>query len=88
MYKRQIIFFGKEITYHELNNAVSRFANALYNMGIRKGDVVALYLPNIPQFVIAYYGALKAGATITAVSPLLGKENFNSSLAIQKQKLL
>ena len=60
-----IIFFGREITYQDLNNAADRFANALHNMGIEKGDVVALYLPNVPQFVISYYGAMKAGATLT-----------------------
>jgi long-chain acyl-CoA synthetase len=46
------------------------FAAALASLHVRKGDRVALYLPNIPQFVIAYYGVLKAGAVVTAISPL------------------
>ena len=83
-----IVFFGKEITYQELNDAVSRFANALYNMGIRKGDVVALYLPNTPQFVIAYYGALKAGATITAVSPLYRERELQFQLSNSEAKVI
>jgi len=49
---------------------VDRFATALQKMGVAKGDRVALFLPNMPQFVISYYGALKAGAIVTAISPL------------------
>ena len=67
LYPRQIaiIFYGKEISYRELDELTDRFATALYDSGVRKGDCVALFMPNIPQFVIAYYGALKAGATVT-----------------------
>ena len=48
----------------------NRFANALIKHGVAKGDCVALFLPNIPQFIIAYFGVLKAGAVVTAISPL------------------
>lgn len=65
-----IIFEGNRITYRRLNELTDRFANALEGLGVRKGDKVALFLPNIPQFVIAYYGALKAGATVTPLNPL------------------
>ncbi len=37
---------------------------------MKKGDRVAVFLPNIPQFIIAYFGVLKAGATVTSISPL------------------
>ena len=72
LYPRQIaiIFYGKKISYRELDELTDRFATALYDSGVRKGDCVALFMPNIPQFVIAYYGALKAGATVTTISPL------------------
>jgi long-chain acyl-CoA synthetase len=72
LYSRQtaIIFYGRKITYKELNELTDRFATALYSLGVRKGDRVGLFMPNIPQFVIAYYGALKTGAIVTAVSPL------------------
>jgi len=83
-----IIFLGKEITYQELNDAADRFANALYNMGIRKGDIVALYLPNLPQFVIGYYGALKAGATVTAVSPLYKERELEFQLNNSEAKVI
>ena len=57
-------------SYEELNSFSDHFASALFAMGVRKGDRVALFLPNIPQFVIAFYGILKTGAIVTAISPL------------------
>jgi long-chain acyl-CoA synthetase len=68
--KAAIAYFRREITYAELDSLASRFAGALAALGVKKGDGVALFLPNIPQFVIAYYGVLKAGAVLTAISPL------------------
>jgi len=58
------------LSYRALREAVNRFANALAQMGVKKGDRVAIYLPNSPQFAIAYYGALKAGAVIAPVNPI------------------
>jgi long-chain acyl-CoA synthetase len=63
-------YAGKEITYAQLDEAASQFANALASLGVKKGDRVAVFLPNIPQFIIAYFGILKAGAVVTAISPL------------------
>src|SRR4030066_701623 len=65
-----IIFYGKKISYRELRDQVDRFATALHDLGVKKGDRVALLLLNSPQFIIAYFGALKAGATLTAISPV------------------
>ncbi|RIK20368.1 MAG: long-chain fatty acid--CoA ligase, partial [Chloroflexi bacterium] len=58
------------LSYRALREAVNRFASALAQMGVKKGDRVAIYLPNSPQFAIAYYGALKAGAVIAPVNPI------------------
>jgi len=69
-----IIFQDKKITYRELTEKVSSFATGLQKLGLVKNDRVAIYLPNIPQFIISYYGALKAGAIVTSISPLF-KEN-------------
>jgi len=69
-HKTAIVFYSLEISYQELDITTDAFAAALYRMGVRKGDRVALFLPNIPQFVISFYGALKAGAIITTMSPL------------------
>jgi long-chain acyl-CoA synthetase len=72
MYPKNVamVFFGKRITYNELSTLTDRFAVALGKLGVKKRDRVALFLPNMPEFVIAYYGAMKAGAIVTAVSPL------------------
>ena len=64
------IFFGAKLTYRDLDEAANRFAHALLNLGLGRGDRVALMLPNCPQFLIAFYGALKAGAVVTAMNPL------------------
>jgi len=68
--KTAVIFYGRKMNYRELRDQVDRFAAALHDLGIKKGDKVALLLLNSPQFIIAYMGALKAGATLTAISPV------------------
>ncbi len=65
-----LIFMGKVINYKELGDLVNRFATALQKMGVKKGSRVATLLPNIPQMVIAYYGALAAGASMVLNNPL------------------
>ena len=65
-----IIFRGMEIDYSDLDILSNKFASALNSIGVINGARVALFLPNIPQFVIAYYAILKAGGIVTAISPL------------------
>ena len=57
--KTAILFEGKQIKYSELNAMANRLANAMMANGIQKGDRVALYLPNIPEFAICYYATGK-----------------------------
>lgn len=64
-----IIFYGNRISYKELNEQVERFAAGLWDIGVRKGDRVALLLPNCPQFVIAFYAAQRIGAIVVACNP-------------------
>lgn len=66
-----LTFYDKTITYAELVAAVNRFASSLQARGVQKGDRVAIMLPNCPQYVIAYYGILQAGAIVTQVNPML-----------------
>ena len=66
-----IIFDALEITYSELLTLTERFAAALAGLGIKKGDRVAIHLPNCPQFAVAYYAALMNGAIFTPCSPLM-----------------
>lgn len=56
-----ISFMGKETTYKELDLLSDKFATALATLGVKKGDRVAIFMVNVPQFVIAYYGILKVG---------------------------
>src|SRR6266536_2153502 len=76
-----IRFFGRSITYRELDAAANRFANALIDLGVKKGDRVALYMPNCPQMVIAYYGGLRAGAVVVPCSPLYVESELEHQLA-------
>ena len=65
-----IWFMKNKITYKKLNDIVERLATALVNLGVKRGDVVAIMIPNFPQFIISYYGILRAGAIVTACSVL------------------
>ncbi|MEM3580224.1 MAG: AMP-binding protein, partial [Candidatus Bathyarchaeia archaeon] len=78
--KTAIIYFDRKITYKELDLLSDKFATALVDLGVKKEDKVAIYLPNIPQFVISYYGALKAGAIVTAISPLYREREVEHQL--------
>jgi len=72
-------YYGASLSYRELREQADAFAAGLGNLGVRKGDRVALYLVNSPQFVIAYFGILKAGGTVVPVSPVYS----SSELAFQ-----
>jgi long-chain acyl-CoA synthetase len=65
-----VVFYGRSLSYGELRDATDRLANALASLGVKKGERVALYLLNSPQFIIAYFAALKCGATVTPISPI------------------
>lgn len=68
--KAALIYGDKEITYRQLDVLTNQFGNSILSLGIGRGDRVALLLPNMPQFVVAFFGALKAGAVVTAINPL------------------
>ena len=68
--KTAIVFYGNNISYTDLRDRVDRFATALQQLGVKKGDVIALLLLNSPEFVVAFYGCLKAGAIVSPVSPV------------------
>ena len=68
--KTALIYNNREISYSELNRVSNQFSNFIAGHGIKKGDRVALFMPNIPQFAIAFFGVLKAGAVVTTISPL------------------
>jgi long-chain acyl-CoA synthetase len=75
-----IHFYDERLSYRSLAHWVNRFAHALIALGVKKGDRVALHLPNCPQFVIAYYGALRAGAVVAAHSPIYTETELEHQL--------
>jgi long-chain acyl-CoA synthetase len=75
-----LIFFGQKIGYRELDHLSNRFAHAMRKLGVKAGDCIAIILPNIPQFIIAFYGTLKAGAVIVLGSPLSSEQEITHQL--------
>ena len=71
-----LIFMGKKISYRKLRELADRFATALTDLGVEKGDRIALFLPNCPQYVIAFYGILKAGGIVVPNNPLLSEDEL------------
>lgn len=78
--KNVFTFMGVEVTFAELDKYANRFANMLIACGLRKGDAVGINLPNIPEYVIAWLGALKAGCAVSGVSPLLSAQEMEHQL--------
>jgi long-chain acyl-CoA synthetase len=64
------IFKGAVITYKEMNEITDALAGALADLGVKKGDRVGIFMPNTPQFVMAYFAILKAGGVVVASNPL------------------
>src|SRR4051812_34470381 len=63
-------FYGATLSYGRLAELVDRFAGALDELGVRRGDRVAIMLPNVPQFVVAFYATLRRGAVAVPTTPL------------------
>lgn len=76
-----VIFKGTTISYRELNEAADAIAAGLAANGFHKGDRAVLYMPNLPQFVIAYFGILKAGGIVIATNPLYTERELEHQLA-------
>jgi long-chain acyl-CoA synthetase len=79
--KTALVFGNEELCYAEFDGAANQFANFLVDLGVRKGDRVALYLPNGAAFVVSFFGVLKAGGVVSAVSPLYREREVEVQLA-------
>jgi len=81
-YPDNIAFSYREhsLTYDELDIATSKLAASLSNLGIKKGDSVVLFLVNSLEFVIGYYGILKAGGIVIPANPLYNAEELKRQL--------
>jgi long-chain acyl-CoA synthetase len=75
-----LIFMGTKITYLALEDLVNRFARALQSLGIKKGDKVAMLLPNVPQLVIAEYAAFRIGGVNVMNNPLYTEKELTYQL--------
>lgn len=71
-----LYFLGSEFSYKEMKSYIARFASALKKLNIKKEDKVVIYLPNCPQFVFGYLGALKIGAITVPINPLFTKSEI------------
>ena len=74
-------FMGRKYSYANMADAVRRVAKGLQDKGIGKGDHVGLFLPNVPHYIAAYYGALAAGATVVNFSPLYSVDELAHQVA-------
>ncbi len=79
---------GRTTTYRELDEQSGRFAAGLRENGLKPGQVVALQLPNMPQFLTAYFGVLKAGAVVLPLNPLLRAPEIEYHLTDSSARLL
>ncbi|SDQ90937.1 AMP-binding protein [Virgibacillus salinus] len=64
------VFYGNNLTWEQLNNKTQRFAQFLKNRGINKGDRVALYMQNCPQYLIGHYAIQMLGAIVVPLNPM------------------
>lgn len=83
-----IYYFGKEITYRELEKKINQFASSVMQAGVKAGDVVTLCMPNTPEAVYAFYGLNKVGAVANMVHPLSSSNEICDFLNEAHSKLL
>lgn len=81
-------FMGRRFSYAELAQEARAFAAGLQQLGIVKGDRVGLFLPNVPIYISAYYGAMLAGATVVNFSPLYTPAELAAQVADSGTRLL
>jgi long-chain acyl-CoA synthetase len=74
------VFKGARISYRRMNRITDKLAAGLAALGVRKGDRVGIFMPNTPQFVMAYFGILKAGGVVVATNPLYSPREIEHQL--------
>lgn len=86
--KKALYFMGKELTYSELYTQAKQFANYLQSLGLKKGERVAIMLPNCPQAVISYYGILLAGGIVVQTNPLYTERELEYQINDSDAKII
>ena len=86
--KTAIVFGSQRVSYRELDETSNRIANALIDVGLQKGDHVAILMPNRPEWIINYFGVVKAGGITVTLDPRLKVPELNSLLRDSDSKIL
>ncbi len=82
------VYSGGQLTYAELDSLSDRLATGLAESGLRPGDTVAIQLPNIPQFLVAYFGILKAGGVVVPMNVLLKAPEIEFQLSDSRARAI
>lgn len=83
-----IWFLDAWITYKQFQDYVKSFATALVNLGIKKGDVIGIFLPNCPQYIVAYFAITRIGAIASGINPTYQPVEVHHQFDITKPKML
>nr|MDO8135660.1 AMP-binding protein [Candidatus Njordarchaeum guaymaensis] len=75
-----VVMMGRVVKYGELKTLVDKLASALTALGVKKGDTVAVHMPNVVQFIMGYYAAHRIGARVTCCSALLSPPELEFQL--------
>ncbi|RPI01073.1 MAG: long-chain fatty acid--CoA ligase [Calditrichaeota bacterium] len=86
--KTAIVYFGRKFSYHQLKDLVQQVAAGMHSRGVRKNDRIALLLPNLPQFVIAYWAVLSLGAVVVPLNPLSSCREVDTFLAVSRPRMM
>ncbi len=86
--KVALLFYGRAFTYGEIDRLSEKFANLLIESGVRKGDRVAVYLQNCPQYFFVFYGILKLGAIYVPVNPMFREAELRHELVISGARVI
>jgi long-chain acyl-CoA synthetase len=78
--KTAVVFYKRKITFRELKEYTDRLATAFVAIGVKKGDIIGLHMPNLPHYPITMWGAWKAGAVVMGVSPLMKEWDLKHQL--------
>ncbi|KKK37832.1 long-chain fatty acid--CoA ligase [Mesobacillus campisalis] len=74
---KAILYYGRAMTYRQLDHEVNALAGYLQHIGVEKGEKVLLFMQNSPQFVIGFYAILRAGAVVVPINPMLTAEELS-----------
>lgn len=86
--KTALWFYGKSVTYRELFTYIDNFAGHLHGIGVSRGSVVTVYLPNCPQAVIAIYAIAKLGGVCNIIHPLMPLDGVRQNMEFAESSIL